>query len=457
MAPRLADKILQVFNVRADAYDFLVDLLEHRAASPHDLKAIVDQRLVAREELQHHRVGRSQNSNSTSQAPPTAENKHDLAGFRWEATDRLIKRARSLAREAADVLVLGPHKVEGQKKGKITKAAKRKADTTESHYWCQIGVDADDVFAPSKRLRMEDEARRFISQLKLPVSGLQPSCVYPGEPNEAQPSSVHSDAGTSPYFATPTKAPQPVPQRPSPGTVSCIPFPPLSAESFGIIQEQVAHDPFWLLIVVTFLIKTKGLYAIPTFLRVRERFPVPCDIANPENAAEILSMIRHLGLGQNRLTWMQKYARHFMFSPPRPGVRHAVRRYDSGEVSHDAEGRSSVCAEDAAAYGWEIGHMTQGAYAIDSWRIFCRDVLLGKAKDWNGKGAQGEFQPEWMRVLPADKELRAFLRWMWMREGWEWDPATGDRAVLREEMYRAVEESRVEYDIYGGLQILDEK
>ena len=72
----------------------------------------------------------------------------------------------------------------------------------------------------------------------------------------------------------------------------------------------------------------------------------------------------------------------------------------------------------------------------------------------NGKGREAEFQPEWMRVKPADKELRACLRWMWMREGWEWDPVTGERTVLREEMRRAVNEGMVEYDDTGALRIL---
>lgn len=39
--------------------------------------------------------------------------------------------------------------------------------------------------------------------------------------------------------------------------------------------------------------------------------------------------------------------------------------------------------------------------------------------------------------------------------GWEWDPVTGERSVLREELQRAVNEKRVEYDNAGGLRILD--
>ena len=44
-----------------------------------------------------------------------------------------------------------------------------------------------------------------------------------------------------------------------------------------------------------------------------------------------------------------------------------------------------------------------------------------------------------------------------MREGWEWDPVTGEREPLREEMRRAVNEGRVKYDGCGGLVILDQK
>jgi hypothetical protein len=143
-----------------------------------------------------------------------------------------------------------------------------------------------------------------------------------------------------------------------------------------------------------------------------------------------------------------------------------VRNYDKRAISPPWRDLSSGDSEDLEKphslsdggnqdlEAWEIGHMTQGKYAIDSWRIFCRDELLGRAEDWNGKGREPEFQPEWMRVKPADKELRACLRWMWMREGWEWDPATGERTVLREEMRRAVNEGRVEYDDTGALRIL---
>lgn len=43
-----------------------------------------------------------------------------------------------------------------------------------------------------------------------------------------------------------------------------------------------------------------------------------------------------------------------------------------------------------------------------------------------------------------------------MREGWEWDPLTGEREPLRDEMRQAVDEGRVGYDDQGNLVILDQ-
>jgi hypothetical protein len=71
------------------------------------------------------------------------------------------------------------------------------------------------------------------------------------------------------------------------------------------------------------------------------------------------------------------------------------------------------------------------------------------------EGCRPSSEPEWKRVLPEDKELRACLRWMWMREGFEWDPATGDKCPLRDEMRLAVNQGRVKYDEKGELVIVD--
>ncbi|KAK7908068.1 hypothetical protein PG985_015371 [Apiospora marii] len=230
-----------------------------------------------------------------------------------------------------------------------------------------------------------------------------------------------------PKVTSPTKTKSP---RPPKGTVSALPFPTLFAQRFGLVQEELADDPFRLLIAVTFLVKTSGKAAIPVFRTLMDTFRSPEALAEAA-PSEIAAMIKHLGLSVVQL--------------PPAGDGSDIR---AGEEL-PPEGH-----DDSRTSAWEIGHMTQGAYAIDSWRIFCRDVLLGRAQDWKGKGREGEFQPEWMRVLPQDKELRAYLRWMWMQEGWAWDPVTGDKEVLSEQLRSAVNEGRVAWDNTGNLEIL---
>ncbi|KAI1817885.1 DNA glycosylase [Poronia punctata] len=309
--------------------------------------------------------------------------------------------------------------------------------------------------------------------------------------NTSEPSSLLTQTpkrkAKSPYFLeqqqqqqqqqqrTPKSKPKPKPKPPR-GTVSSLPFPRLDAPRFGLIQEELATDPFRLLIAVTFLIRTTGTAAIPTFRTVMKRYPTPADLAAAD-VDELVSMIGHLGLGLVRATAIQRYAKTWLEDPPRRGVKHAVKNYplagdgdgDGGRVLYvlraeeDPENEADVNNHQKAMMisrsntttEWEIGHLTQGPYALDSWRIFCRDVFRGEAKDWKGRGREGEtFQPEWMRVLPRDKELRACLRWMWMQEGWSWDPLTGDKVLLPDDLRRAVMDERVGYDDGGDLKIV---
>lgn len=255
-----------------------------------------------------------------------------------------------------------------------------------------------------------------------------------------------------PKVTSPTKTKS---LRPPKGTVSALPFPTLSAQRFGLVQEELADDPFRLLIAVTFLVKTSGKAAIPVFRMLMDTFRGPEALAEAA-PSEIATMIKHLGLSVVRTAQIQKFARIWLERAPAKNVRYGVKNYPRPGDGSDIRAGEELAPEEhnSRTSAWEIGHMTQGAYAIDSWRIFCRDVLLGRAQDWKGKGREGEFQPEWMRVLPQDKELRAYLRWMWMQEGWAWDPGTGDKEVLSEQLRSAVNEGRVAWDNTGNLEIL---
>lgn len=225
-----------------------------------------------------------------------------------------------------------------------------------------------------------------------------------------------------------------------PAGVSRAPVPPISSERFGIIQEKLWDQPFWLLVAVTFLNKTTGRAAVPTFWALKEAYPTPEALANA-NQETIHDMIRHLGLQTQRSKRLIKMAEAWLANPPIAGKRYKTTNYPL-HGDHKDYNRVKVIEEDAVDCkgALEIGHIPGcGAYAWDSWRMFCRDVLREVAQDYNGKGAQEkDFQPEWQKVLADDKELRATLRWMWLREGWIWNHETGEkRRATEEEMDRA--------------------
>ncbi len=235
------------------------------------------------------------------------------------------------------------------------------------------------------------------------------------------------------------------------GKVSFIQCPPLSSPSFGLLQEKLANDPFKLLIGVTFLIKTAGRNSIPVFYQLLERYPRLEDLANAKKA-DIVELTRHLGLQNSRANTYIKYANIFLHDRPVKSKRYRVENYPVKNAHHGIV-KGEVLAdneEDPREGAWEIGHLTKGAYALDSWRIFCRDKVRELADNWNGEGAKEGFQPEWMRVLPQDKELRAFLRWCWLREGWLWSADTGEKEVAPRSFIGAVNEGRVYWEWNGS-------
>ncbi|KAI4717082.1 DNA glycosylase [Aureobasidium sp. EXF-10727] len=254
------------------------------------------------------------------------------------------------------------------------------------------------------------------------------------EPNKTR-KPRKSTGATSEHFT-----PSPKKKRVPAGT-SAVPFPKLSAPRFGLIQERLANDPFRLLIAVTFLNKTAGRAAVPIFEQVMETYPTPADLA-VANVSELSEMIHSLGFQNQRARKLIKIAETWIEQPPQKGKLHRTMDYPNKGNGRHLKPKETVdedvedCIEAGAL---EIAHIYGlGPYAWDSWRIFCRDVFRGVAEGYNGEGVTGykpasqandeaEFEPEWKRVVPLDKELRACLRWMWLREGWEWDPLTGNK------------------------------
>lgn len=256
----------------------------------------------------------------------------------------------------------------------------------------------------------------------------------------------------SKHFASPS------PKKRVPAGTSAVPFPKLSAPRFGLIQERLAHEPFRLLIAVTFLNKTAGRSAVPIFEKVMERYPTPEDLAAAD-IKDLSEMIHNLGLQNQRAKKLIKIAETWLAEPPQKGKLFRAKDYPSkGDSSHLGP-RDTINEDVQDCIGaLEIAHIYGlGPYAWDSWRIFCRDKFRGVAKGYNGEGVDGydltshsirtsDFEPEWKRVVPLDKELRACLRWMWLREGWEWDPLTGKKKLASADLMAKASEGIASWD-----------
>ena len=239
---------------------------------------------------------------------------------------------------------------------------------------------------------------------------------------------------------------------------SCIPFPPLHATSFGLVQERLCHDPFRLLIAVIFLNKTRGSVALPVFYRLMDCYPTPADLAAAKKG-DVVEIIQHLGLQNQRAKKCINLAKTWLERPPEKGKRYRVLHYPKRDDGKDVRPDEIVSEEDERV-AWEIGQLPGiGVYAIDSWRIFCRDELRGLPSSLPNdpltpESKEEELKKEWTRVLAGDKELRAYLRWRWLRNGWDWDPVTGERKKADAEELAKADHGGVMYERDGGDMVI---
>ncbi|KAJ5717385.1 hypothetical protein N7488_003031 [Penicillium malachiteum] len=167
--------------------------------------------------------------------------------------------------------------------------------------------------------------------------------------------------------------------------------------------------------------------------------------------AEFVAMIHCLGFQNQRTQKCISLAQTWLANPPIKDKRYRKMHYPNKLDGRDLRPDECVDDEDPRS-AWEIAHLPGvGAYSLDSWRIFCRDELRGLATDWKGTGATDRgFVPEWKSVLPYDKELRAYLTWMWLKEGWEWDRHTGDLNPASEELLNAAQTGGVAREENGN-------
>lgn len=261
-------------------------------------------------------------------------------------------------------------------------------------------------------------------------------------PEDIGPDPFHSEAAPAAgkvqarlKSKRPTKSPYfPHRHKHRPTFLSTLPFPPLSAPTFGLMQERLSHDPFRLLIATIFLNKTPGERAMPVFYQLMERYPTPTDLAKAE-VSDVTAIIYQLGFQNQRARKCVSMAKMWLLRPPEKGKRTRKLNYPGKGDGRDLKSDEVIDDEDARV-AWEISHLPGlGPYSHDSWRMFCRDGLRGVASSGYGPVAEGaSLEPEWKRVVPEDKELRAYLTWMWLKEGWVWNKETGERTKASEEL-----------------------
>lgn len=179
---------------------------------------------------------------------------------------------------------------------------------------------------------------------------------------------------------------------------------------FGLIQEELQHNLYHLIVQAILWNQTRGKQARPILEKILELFPTPNSLACA-NESLLTEILQPIGLHKQRAKRLISMAKEWQRLPPNPKNLFKAR-------APDYENNP----------GWEIAHLPGvGPYALDSFRIFHRDQLLGLSNSWQ---AESNFEPEWKRVLPSDKDLCAFLQWAWRREGYEWNPITGKKVKL---------------------------
>lgn len=214
-------------------------------------------------------------------------------------------------------------------------------------------------------------------------------------------------------------------------TVSSHRTPPIHAQRFQIIQETVSGNLYKLLVAASLWNRTAGAQAKPIFRILIEKCPTVDHLSNMLGS-DLANILRPLGLQNIRARRLISFANAWIMRPPAKTRRYRRLHYPYPDCGRDVRS-GEVLEEDDPREGWEISHLPGiGPYALDSFRIFHRDILRGLATDWNGASASPGFEPEWKRTCPLDKELKAFVRWMWLKEGWIWDPRTAQRVPATE-------------------------
>ncbi|KAL7269194.1 hypothetical protein RUND412_008151 [Rhizina undulata] len=228
-----------------------------------------------------------------------------------------------------------------------------------------------------------------------------------------------------------------------PKGVSITVRPHLDADKFGLIQETYNGDPYKVIIASIFLNKTGGKSAFPVLEVFLEKYPTPLLLSHAD-VNQVTNLLTPLGLQNIRANRLIALGRTWTENPPLPGKGYVKRNYPPSDTKPFDFPPEAVEERQRPRHGvergllWEVAHLPGvGAYGLDTWRVFCRDNHLGK-------DVQGGEEPEWKSVVPKDKELRAYIRWKWAKEGYRWKEAGDEKA---EEVRRLLaEKARIEQE-----------
>ncbi|KAF3080061.1 hypothetical protein TWF102_009346 [Orbilia oligospora] len=294
-----------------------------------------------------------------------------------------------------------------------TKSRKRKSDDSETSK-PKKARKADPEAADAESTAAVEEPKSTTKQRKSPAKQDIPSTAL-----ETVSESVLNLGSSSPSKRVPA------------GTSVIVP-PPVDAVSFGLIQEEVCHNPYYLLIATVFLQKTKGSSAIPVFREFLRRWPTPQDLL-ASSMDQVKKLFHPLGLHTVRAKTVWMMAHHF----------HLLDPYKKPRGPQSWKVRADYKPQDPTGlnrkWGCIIGDVYGcGTYVIDSWRIFCMKPGEGGFIDGTTVGKPqkrktvyddtlalpvaaypSDFNPgdeEWRKISPdrevLDKELQAYIRWM---------------------------------------------
>ncbi|KAJ6575257.1 DNA glycosylase [Mycena capillaripes] len=150
-----------------------------------------------------------------------------------------------------------------------------------------------------------------------------------------------------------------------------------------LIQETVADDPWKLLVAVTLLNKTAGKLAIPVFWAILATWPTAWALSQATEP-DLVALIRPLGTQNIRAKRLITLSRVYLQDPPSNRDERPSRAVGPQISSRKREKYPPT----------PISHLPgAGAYALDSYRIFC----------------SGPASQEWKEVNPSDKELIRYL------------------------------------------------